>query len=99
MENNHRSHDVPCPVVDRSGGIFNRGFKTVAADEDAIRGQTHRFILLDRHLHGIARGRARGAVDNFEDFGERFADSFLVFPTGHSLRNHIEIGDIPRDVG
>jgi len=36
MEDNHCSGDAACPVVDRRGGIFNRGFKSVAADEDAI---------------------------------------------------------------
>ena len=98
MENNHRSDDAACPVVDRRGGIFNGGFKSVAADEDAIHSQSHRPILLDGHLHGVSSGLARGAVNNSEDFGEGFASGFFAAPTGHGLGNEIEIGDIAGNV-
>ena len=39
------------------------------------------------------------AVNNSEDFGEGFANGFLPGPTGHSLCDEIEIGDIAGNVG
>ena len=40
----------------------------------------------------------RAAINNSEDFGERFANGFFAAPTRHSLCNEIEIGDIPENV-
>src|ERR1700683_2913709 len=99
MENYHRSDDVSHPVVNRRGESFNRGFKSVAADEDAIHTQSHRPILLDSHLHGVSSGFARGAVNNPEDFSERFANRFFALPARHGLGNEIEIGDMAGNVG
>ena len=99
MENNHRSDDAACPVVDRRRRIFNGGFKSVAADEDAIHSQSHRLIFLDGHLHGVSSGLAGGAVNNAEDFGEGFASGFFAAPPGHGLCNEIEIGDVAGNVG
>jgi hypothetical protein len=50
MENDHRSNNAACPVVDRGGGIFDGGFKSIAADEDAIYNQSHSPLM----GHGLA---------------------------------------------
>src|SRR5260370_41597751 len=99
MENDHGSDDAARPVVDWRGGIFNRGFKSVPADEDAVYRQSHGPILLDGHLHGIPSGLARGALNNSEDFGEGFANGFFTAPTGHGLCDEIEIGDLAGNIG
>jgi hypothetical protein len=93
MENDHRSDNAACPVVDRGGGIFDGGFKSIAADEDAIYNQSHSPILFDGHLHGVSSGFARGAVNDSEDFSEWLACGFFAAPTGHGLCNEIEMGD------
>src|ERR1700687_3475619 len=99
MENNHRAGDVTGPVVDRRGGIFNGGFQSVAADEAAVHSQSHGPIWLYGHLHGVESALARGAIDNPKDFGQRLANGFFAAPPSHSLRNKIEIGDIPGNIG
>src|SRR5580692_1917264 len=98
MENDHRSNDGSYPVVDRRSRIFNRGFKSVAADENAIHSQSHRPVLLDGHFHGVSSGFARGAVNNPEDFSEGFANRFFALPAGHGLGNEVEIGDVAGNV-
>src|ERR1039458_1445292 len=77
MEYNHRSDDAAYPVMDRRGGIFNSGFKSVASEEDAIYSQPHCPILLDGHLQGVSSGLARGTVNNSKDLGERVASGFF----------------------
>ena len=99
MENNHRSAHAACPVVDRGGGIFNRGFQPVAANEHAIERESHGPILFDGHLHGIERGLARVAVNNSEDLGKGFANGFLAAPTRHGFCNQIKIRDLAGSVG
>ena len=93
MENDHRSDDAACSVMDGGSGIFNRGFKSIATDEDAIYDQSHPPILFDGYLHRVPSDFARGAVNNSEDFGEGLACGFFAAPTGHGLCNEIEIGD------
>ena len=99
VKNDHSSDHAACPVMDRRGGIFNGGFKSVAADENAIRGESDRFVLFDGHLHGIASGLVRAAVNNSEDFGQRFASGFFTEPPGHLFCNDIQIRDIPGNIG
>ena len=98
VENNHRSNNVACPIVDRRSGIFYGRFKRIAADKDTIDSQTDRPILLHGHLHGILSGQARCSINNLEDFDERFADGFFAGPSGHGLGNKIEIGDVAGNV-
>src|SRR5260370_38209524 len=98
MENDHRCGDAADPVVDRRGGIFNERLKSVAANEDAIHGQSHRPILLHGHFQGVSSALARGAVNNSEDFGEPFACGFFAATTGTGLGNEIELGDISEKV-
>jgi hypothetical protein len=99
MENDHRSDDAACLVVDRGGGILNGGLKSIAANEDAIYTHSHRHIFLDGHLHGVSIGIARGAVDYSDDVGEGLACGFFAAPTGHGLCNEIEIGNFAGHVG
>src|SRR5258706_3095905 len=99
MENNHRSDDAPRPIVDRSGGIFNGGLKSVPANEDTINGQAHRPILLHGHFHRVSGGLARSAVNDFKHFSKRLADGFFAPPPCHALGNQIEIGDFAGNVG
>src|SRR6266436_486517 len=99
MENDHGSNNPPAAVVDRGGGIFNGGFKTVAADEDAVQSESDSSVLLNRHLHRISSGLARIAINNLEHFGEWFPDSFFAAPAGHSLGNEIEIGHATGNIG
>lgn len=41
VEHEHRAGDLAVPVVDGRGGILDRGFEAVAADQHTIRGQPY----------------------------------------------------------
>ena len=78
MKHNHRANYATRSVVNRRGGILNRGFISVAADKHAVYGESYCRVLFDGHLHGIPGGLAGAAVNNSKDFGERFADGFFA---------------------
>jgi hypothetical protein len=90
VEDNHCSDDPAGPVVDRRGRNFNRGFESVASDQDAIKGQTHGLVLFDRHLHGISCGLARGPIND----SKHFCQWLLRGPPRHRLGDQIEIGEV-----
>jgi hypothetical protein len=98
VEDNHCSDDPAGPVVDRRGRIFNRGFESVASDQDAIKGQTHGLVLFDRHLHGISCGLAREPINDSKHFGQWPASGFFAAPPRHRLGDQIEIGDVAGNV-
>jgi len=86
---------MACPVVDRRGGIFNRGFNP----SRRIRTQSMsvpRSICLTPSPWGLERF-ARGALNNSEDFGEGFANGFFSAQPVMVL-HEIEIG-ILRNIG
>ena len=99
VEHDYRARDVTCAVVDRGSRIFDDGFKTVAAQENAVRGQPHGLVFFNGQCHRIGRDCACGAVDNPKYIGKGTPRSILAGPTRHGLRDCIEVGDVARDVG
>src|SRR6202041_2273225 len=99
MENNHGADYMTPTVMYRRRRVFDRRLESVAADEPAIHGQSHRPILFDGHFHRVSSGSACGAVDNPENFCERSASGFSAGPTGHGFCDNVEVGDIARNVG
>src|SRR5216684_6969909 len=53
VEDDYRPYNAAYAVVDRGGGIFNGGFKTVTADQDAVQTESDSSVLLNSHLHRI----------------------------------------------
>ena len=85
-------------VVDGGDGVFDRSFKSIAPDEDAIRRQVNRLILPDCHIQRIGNGFAAGGVQDLQDFGHRSSGCFPERPAGHCFRDEIEEGDIAGQV-
>jgi hypothetical protein len=86
-------------VVDRRSGIFNGGFRSVAAQQNTIGSKRHGPILHDSHLHGVWSRLASDTVNNSEDFGQGSSSRFSPRPACHSFRDEIEEGDFSQDVG
>src|ERR1700733_581446 len=61
-KNDYSTGGPAFPIVDRSHGIFDRNFESVAANKDAVRRQMHRAILPDDHFHGVGDSLAIGSV-------------------------------------
>ena len=72
----------------RRGGILDGRLHSIAPDENAVRGQADRSVLLNRQLHRIPAVFARGAVDDVEHFGERPASGLFpaTSPSGFRRR-------------
>ena len=90
---------LPFTVVDGGDGVFDRNFKSVAPDQDAVRRQVHGSVLPNRHFHGIGGGLAARGVQDSEHFGHGPACRFLhdqpVIFSATRLRKVM----FPRDVG
>ena len=97
-KNDDRSGGLPFAVVDGGNGVFDRNFKSVTPDEDAVRRQVHGPVLPDCHLHRIRNGFAARGVQDSENFGHGPARRFLPRPARHFFRDEIEKSDISRDV-
>src|SRR5271163_4735988 len=99
MENDDRADDVACAVVDWRGRVFNGEFKSIAAYEDAILGESDRPVFHHSHFHGVSGNLACLAVNNLEDFSEWQTLCFVAAPAGHGFSDKIEIGDVTGNVG
>jgi len=99
MEDDDPPGDLTLAVMDGRGRIFNGGFCSVSADQDAIGCEADGLVFPDGECHGIARFGARSAVDDSEHFFKGVTHGLGLRPSGQGFSDDIEIGHIPCNVG